>query len=107
MLRLFALAVSLIIAALSPAVAKGGAPMVIHAVVLAVDQPAGLVTLRHEALETVPATTRVCRFRAGTKTRALRRGMVIEAVVETAHRPWIVDSFRVRADPMPSRSVTI
>lgn len=105
--RLFALAIILILTPFGSAAAQSTAPMVIHAVVLAVDRSAGLVILRHEALETVPAATRICRLRAGTQANGLRRGMVIEAIVETAHSPWIVNSFRVRAQPLPQPGVLI
>ena len=67
----------------------------IHAVVLSVDRHRKTVTIRHEALETVPAGVRVCAVRDARTLTRLRGGELIEARAETSHAEWVLDGIRV------------
>jgi Cu/Ag efflux protein CusF len=79
--------------------ASNGAQILIYATVIEVDRHRHLVTLHHEALDTVPASTRVCRLRRPSDDRRLIPGATIEAVADTSHNPWVLDQVIVRDPP--------
>jgi Cu/Ag efflux protein CusF len=67
----------------------------IHAVVLSVDRPHKTVTVRSEALETVPAGVHVCAVHDLKALQQLRAGELIEARAETSHAEWTLDEIHV------------
>jgi Cu/Ag efflux protein CusF len=67
----------------------------IHATVLSVDRRHKTITIRNEALETVPSAVRVCAVRDARSIQRLRGGEQIEARAETSHAQWMLDGIRI------------
>jgi Cu/Ag efflux protein CusF len=67
----------------------------IHAVVLSVDRSHRTVTIRSEALETLPAGVRTCSVRDTHALQELRSGELIEARAQTSVSTWNLENIRV------------
>jgi Cu/Ag efflux protein CusF len=67
----------------------------IHAVVLSVDRSHKTVTIRSEALETLPAGVRTCSVRDERTLQELRSGELIEARAQTSVSKWNLEDIRV------------
>jgi len=67
----------------------------IHATVLSVDRQHKTLTIRYEALETVPAGVRICAVREVKSLAHLRAGQLIEARAETSHAQWLLDDIHI------------
>jgi Cu/Ag efflux protein CusF len=67
----------------------------IHAVVLSVDRSHKTVTIRSEALETLPAGVRTCSVRDARALQELHTGELIEARAQTSVSKWNLEDIRV------------
>jgi Cu/Ag efflux protein CusF len=67
----------------------------IHATVVSVDRKHKTLTIRHEALETVPAGVRVCAVRDSRSLEHVHAGSIIEARAETSHAEWLLEGIHI------------